>query len=40
MRFIHRDIEPENIMIIRKVLGIFLHVKLMDFGTAKIYAKG
>ena len=40
MRIIHRDIKPENIMIIRREANGFLHVKLIDFGTAKIFSEG
>ena len=40
MRVIHRDIKPENIMIIRRELGNYLHVKLIDFGTAKFFEEG
>jgi len=37
MGVIHRDIKPENIMIMRKESNGLLHVKLIDFGTAKIF---
>ena len=40
MRIIHRDIKPENIMIIRREPNGFLQVKLIDFGTAKIFSEG
>ena len=40
MRIIHRDIKPENIMIIRREENGFLQVKLIDFGTAKIFSEG
>ena len=40
MRVIHRDIKPENIMIINKENNKFLHVKLIDFGTARIFSEG
>jgi calcium-dependent protein kinase len=40
MRVIHRDIKPENIMIIRRELGNYLHIKLIDFGTAKFFDEG
>ena len=40
MRVIHRDIKPENIMIIGRENNGCLHVKLIDFGTAKIFEEG
>ena len=40
MRVIHRDIKPENIMIINRETNGFLHIKLIDFGTAKIFSGG
>ena len=40
MRVIHRDIKPENIMITGKENNGCLHVKLIDFGTAKIFEEG
>ena len=40
MGVIHRDIKPENIMIMRKESNGLLHVKLIDFGTAKIFIQG
>ena len=36
MRVVHRDIKPENIMIMGRENGL-LHVKLIDFGTAKLF---
>ena len=40
MRVIHRDIKPENVMITKREINGYLHVKLIDFGTAKIFAEG
>ena len=39
MRIIHRDIKPENIMIEERKPNNFLSVKLIDFGTAKIFSE-
>ena len=40
MRILHRDIKPENIMIMGREKNGLLHVKLIDFGTAKIFIEG
>ena len=40
MNIIHRDIKPENIMITNREKNCCLQVKLIDFGTAKIFEKG
>ena len=40
MRVIHRDIKPENIMISSRESNGLIHVKLIDFGTAKIFSVG
>jgi calcium-dependent protein kinase len=40
MNVIHRDLKPENIMITNREKNGCLQVKLIDFGTAKIYEKG
>ena len=40
MRVIHRDIKPENIMLMGKEKNGCLIVKLIDFGTAKIFSEG
>ena len=37
---IHRDIKPENLMITNREKNGCLQVKLIDFGTAKIFEKG
>jgi len=37
---IHRDIKPENIMITKREKNGCLQVKLIDFGTAKIFERG
>ena len=39
MRIIHEDIKPENIMITKRENN-YLHIKLIDFGTAKIFKEG
>ena len=40
MRVVHRDIKPENVMICGRENNGLLHVKLIDFGTAKIFQEG
>ena len=40
MRVLHRDIKPENIMIMGRENNGYLNVKLIDFGTAKIFSEG
>ena len=37
MHIIHRDIKPENVMIEKRESNGCLQVKLIDFGTAKIF---
>ena len=39
MRVVHRDIKPENILIVGKESSGLLRVKLIDFGTAKIFSE-
>ena len=39
-QIIHRDIKPENIMITKREKNGCLQVKLIDFGTAKIFERG
>ena len=36
---VHRDLKPENIMIEKKEKNDFHLIKLIDFGTAKIFEK-
>ncbi len=40
MRVVHRDIKPENIMIMGREPTGLLRVKLIDFGTAKLFSEG
>ena len=40
MNIIHRDIKPENIMITNREKNGCLQVKLIDFGTAKMFERG
>jgi calcium-dependent protein kinase len=37
MNILHRDLKPENILIERKEQNGFLKIKIIDFGTAKIF---
>ena len=37
MRVFHRDLKPENIMIIKRYPEGMLDVRIIDFGTAKIF---
>ena len=39
MRVFHRDIKPENIMIVGRQPSGLLDVKLIDFGTAKVFSE-
>ncbi len=39
-KVIHRDLKPENIMITKRESNGCLQVKIIDFGTAKIFEKG
>ena len=39
MRIVHRDIKPENILIVGREPSGLLNVKLIDFGTAKIFSE-
>ena len=36
-KIMHRDLKPENIMIGNKKLYGYIHIKVIDFGTAKFY---
>lgn len=40
MGIIHRDLKPENILIERKERNGYFRIKIIDFGTAKLYEKG
>ena len=37
---VHRDLKPENIMLLQKPQNGKYHIKLIDFGTAKIFKRG
>ena len=39
-RIVHRDLKPENIMLLQKPENGNYHIKLIDFGTAKIFKPG
>jgi calcium-dependent protein kinase len=39
-KIMHRDLKPENIMIENKKLYGYIHIKVIDFGTATFYQKG
>ncbi len=39
MNVIHRDLKPENILIVKRVKSGFHPIKIIDFGTAKIFQK-
>ena len=39
-RIVHRDLKPENIMLTQKPKNGNYHIKLIDFGTAKIFKPG
>ena len=40
MNIIHRDLKPENIMIESREKNRCIQIKIIDFGTAKIFEKG
>ena len=40
MNVIHRDLKPENIMIESREQNRCIQIKIIDFGTAKIFEKG
>ena len=40
MKVIHRDIKLENILITRRENNGLIHIKLIDFGTTKIFKVG
>ena len=39
MNIIHRDLKPENILIVKRVKNGFHPIKIIDFGTAKVFQK-
>ena len=39
MNVIHRDLKPENILIVKRVKNGFHPIKIIDFGTAKVFKK-
>ena len=39
MNVIHRDLKPENILIVKRVKSGFHPIKIIDFGTAKVFEK-
>ena len=39
MNIIHRDLKPENILIVKRVKSGFHPIKIIDFGTAKVFQK-
>ena len=39
MNVIHRDLKPENILIVKRVKSGFHPIKIIDFGTAKVFQK-
>ena len=36
---VHRDLKPENILIVKRAKNGFHHIKIIDFGTAKVFNK-
>ena len=36
---VHRDLKPENILIVKRMKSGFHHIKIIDFGTAKVFNK-
>jgi calcium-dependent protein kinase len=39
MNILHRDLKPENILIVKRPKNGFYPIKVIDFGTAKVFAK-
>ena len=39
MNILHRDLKPENILIVKRLKNGFHPIKIIDFGTAKIFKK-
>ena len=40
MNVIHRDLKPENILIVKRAKSGCHPIKIIDFGTAKVFSKG
>ena len=40
MKIIHRDLKPENILIVNRDRNGWPHIKICDFGTAKLFING
>ena len=39
MKIVHRDLKPENILIVKRMKNGFHPIKIIDFGTAKVFTK-
>ena len=39
MNILHRDLKPENILLVKKQKNGFHPIKIIDFGTAKVFKK-
>ena len=39
MNIVHRDLKPENILIVKRMKNGMHPIKIIDFGTAKIFSK-
>ena len=39
MKIVHRDLKPENILIVQRMKNGFHPIKIIDFGTAKVFSK-
>ena len=39
MNIIHRDLKPENILIVKSQKNEYHPIKIIDFGTAKVFQK-
>ncbi len=39
MNILHRDLKPENILIVKRLKNGFHPIKIIDFGTAKVFEK-
>ena len=39
MNIVHRDLKPENILIVKRMKNGCHPIKIIDFGTAKIFSK-